>query len=448
MPKGLNNLGGILLALLLVGIVASDVSRDVRRLISARTVSLFTIFCWFVLEAIQVPEDLTRDHSQAEYDFAAILVGVAIVCFVIGYHTSRSRVFDGFARRLPHLDSQELVWRLFAIGATIGFLPLLVISGFDIYEIVSSAFSQKARWSGSFGRGRYGNLQSAFLELQMFLSAVVPLAVVILFDRRASRLRRIICALFTIWMVSRNLLDGTRSKILPVVLPILVIGYLKMSAPRQRLTLLIGVPILCVAGYIWSAASVVTRNSGEFSLAAAEQADYVGFEMFRELVYLSRNVPDRLDYQLGKTYLVQVANPIPRALWPSKPVGDAGLLLAAARGAVDPETGEPTMTISPGLLGEMYWNFGLVGVAGLSALWGWLARCWDRLPLVTGGSVMSYVIYCSGLAIIFANGRSFSMPSLYGLLSFAVLLYLITSRLPVSGGPTAIPGVLVPRRQT
>ncbi len=94
---------------------------------------------------------------------------------------------------------------------------------------------------------------------------------------------------------------------------------------------------------------------------------YVGNEMLQELAYIIDNVPERCDYQLGYSYYVQIVNPIPRFLWPGKPAIDSGLLMAQLKGEVN-QTGEAYLTSSPGLLGEMYLNFGGWGIAGAQLL--------------------------------------------------------------------------------
>jgi hypothetical protein len=121
------------------------------------------------------------------------------------------------------------------------------------------------------------------------------------------------------------------------------------------------------------------------------------------------------------TYFTQLVNPIPRAIWPNKPVADAGLIMARAYGAVD-KNGEPTMTTSPGFLGEAYLNFGFVGLLIIPAAAGVIVGAWDRLLPVASASMPAFMVYAAGLATIFTSGRSFNMSTFYGLLSLFVLL--------------------------
>ena len=70
-------------------------------------------------------------------------------------------------------------------------------------------------------------------------------------------------------------------------------------------------------------------------------------------------VPDPLNYQFGRTYLLWMLAPIPRELWKEKPVIRVGQVVGmAAFDRTRDVTGVP-----PGIIGELYWNFGFLGPA-------------------------------------------------------------------------------------
>jgi hypothetical protein len=174
------------------------------------------------------------------------------------------------------------------------------------------------------------------------------------------------------------------------------------------------------------AAIVASRNSGELSWEAGKKATYVGNEMFQELLYITKNVPDPVPYQMGESYLVAFCAPIPRFLWPGKPSLDSGILMAELRGEVDTRTGQAYLSRSPGLLGEMFLNFGLPGLIVLSALGGWLVRGWDRIAARYWFSLPTMIFYLAGLGAIFFLGRSFTVQTLYPLVFFVAAVYLLS----------------------
>ena len=420
-----NTLGVVALVLAALAIVM-DVSKDIRKLVSARNVFLLSIMAWYLVEACIVPEEV-RNYDQEEYNLGLLTIGLSLSGFLVIYHGIVAKAFDPIFRRLAKVDQPDVLWRVFVFALFIGFLPLLVVSQGNVIMIIEDAFVASARWSGVFQRGRYGGVRDAFLELQMFLRAALPLAAAILVQKRQGQTQRFIAVLFLIFMFARAFNSGTRSQVIEVFLPIAAAIYWRMSVPMKRNAIRFGVPATAILILVWSAATVVTRNQGAFDWEKANDAKYVGFEMFRELMFLQRTVPEDADHKWGHTYLVQAVNPIPRFLWPGKPTGDAGLELASMQGQVT-DDGYAFLTISPGLIGEMHWNFGIAGVIALSGFLGYLARSWDRVLPLAERSIVAFTVFAAGLSIIFLSGRSVNMSTLYGMLALVALLVFFTRK--------------------
>ena len=421
-----SNTAALALAVAVAACILLDARRDLNRLLTGRNVTLLSVAAWYLLEGILVPRKLA-EYSQAAYDTGMLRVSLATAAFLAVYHAVNLPLFDDMGRRLAWLDRPRRIWPLMLGGLTIGLAPVLFLTGFDLtvfWEPFEALYRGQRRWSGSLGRARYGGLRDALLELQMFLRAVVPLAIVILTDRRATPGGRAFCGMFVLWMLLRAIAGGTRSQVIPVVLPLLAAVYWKSTPSRRRALVLLGVPLLALGGWYWSAFVVTNRNAGTRDFSKALDADYVGYEMFRELLWMNEHVPDRVGYQFGLTYYTQLVNPIPRFLWPGKPTADAGLLMAEAMGAVD-DSGEAYLTNSPGFIGEAYLNFGLLGVLLLPAVAGVVVRAWDRLFGLCMRNFVAFAVYAAGLATIFLSGRSFNMSTFYGLLALYALLVLM-----------------------
>ncbi len=412
------------LLLLLAGLIAVDCWRDIRQLVSARNVFLLTIMAWFLMEACLLPKAVHR-YSQDEHVFALLSVGLCAGAFLAAYHGTRGGVFDGVFRRLVSVESPRLIWGVFLFALFFGFLPLVVIANGNILLILEDAFTSRGRWSSIFQRGRFGGARDAFLELQLFLRAALPIAAAIMVQRKQGAGRKFLVIAFLVYMVARALNDGTRSKVLEVFLPLGAAVYWRFPSSLKRKALLWGLPVLLALGFLWSAASVIGRNEGRLDWERAMEADYVGFEMFRELLYLQKVIPDQAPYQRGRTYLVQLVNPIPRFIWPDKPTGDAGLLMAELQDTV---AHGADLTVSPGLVGEMYWNGGIPGILFVSALLGYLAKSWDRARPLAQQSILAFTVFAAGLAIIFLSGRSITMSTAYGMLGLYVILIMFSRK--------------------
>jgi len=416
----LSNTAAIVAAVGLFACLVFDLRHSFYRLLSGRTVVLVAVTYWYLLEALRVPAAL-EEYTQSEYNFALLSVAVSVAVFLLAYHTSRWTLFDPIARRLPVLDDPRVLWRLVLAGFTIGFGSLLIYLNFDFSAFFVGLFGLNRRWTGAMGRGRYGSWSTILFELQLFLQATVPLAVCLVFQKNASLFKRCIAALFVAWMFLRTFASGARSPLVPILLCVAAAMFWRAGHRTRRWLILIGLPIALVGGYFLSAVIVAGRNEGKFDVSVATEVDYVGFEMFRELLFIIRAEDNGLPPQYGLTYFTQMVNPIPRAIWPGKPVADAGLILARAYGAVD-KNGEPIMTVSPGFIGEAYLNFGFLGLVVIPGIAGMLVRSWDRLLPVASRSLPAFLVYATGLATFFASGRSFNFSTFYGVLALFVLL--------------------------
>lgn len=411
--------------LLLATAILLDIRQDVRRLVRGRNVVLLGIFAWFLLEALTLSPGL-RDYKQTEYNYGIFCVLVAMLCFLVGYHASLGCTWFGpAAERVALLDDPKLLWRVVLFCGVIGFAPIIYFSGMHISELLHGILGMRKTWGGVIGRSRYGGVREAILQLENFVTGAGAFAAILLIQRRSTALQRLVCAAVVAWPILRGYGSGTRNALLASVLPVLAIAYYRASPTTQRRLLFLG---LCATPLVYGlmAAIVASRNSGELSWSARTRVNYVGNEMFQELVYMTSKVPDPVPYQMGQSYAVQACAPIPRFLWPGKPSLETGIMLARMRGEVDRRTGDAYYQRSPGLLGEMYLNFGLAGIIVLSMLGGWFVRGWDKIPSRYEFSLPTMVFYGMGLVVLFFLGRSFTVAIFYPMLFFVGAVYLLS----------------------
>ena len=84
------------------------------------------------------------------------------------------------------------------------------------------------------------------------------------------------------------------------------------------------------------------------------------------LMITCANVPGKLSYQYGRTLVALLSSPIPRIIFPTKPLSPAGQFSEV----LFPTIFASGTSVPPSLIGEFYWNFGLAGVIGGMFLFG------------------------------------------------------------------------------
>ncbi len=166
---------------IVIGFLLWDARDNVYKVLTGRNVTLLSVLLWYMLEAVRVPKALNA-FTQTEYNVGLLCVGLSTFVFLAGYHSSRSKVFDGLSRRLVEIDGENTLWLLFLGGTAIGLAPMLYFADFKVSVLFDGMFGMQKRWSWVLECGRYGDLRAALLELQMFLRAVVPIAAVLVFS--------------------------------------------------------------------------------------------------------------------------------------------------------------------------------------------------------------------------------------------------------------------------
>ena len=122
-------------------------------------------------------------------------------------------------------------------------------------------------------------------------------------------------------------------------------------------------------------AAVVGERAGESFGASLEELSYRAGS-YSSLYPILHFVPSETPLLWGQTYLVILARPIPRVLWPDKPRGTDYLTGVTFFNAI--------WGIPPGPVGEAYWNFHIPGVVAVFFLTGIFLRWLHNLFLRYG----------------------------------------------------------------
>jgi oligosaccharide repeat unit polymerase len=142
-----------------------------------------------------------------------------------------------------------------------------------------------------------------------------------------------------------------------------------------------------------------------------------GSDLFSPLAGLVETVPSYHDYLGGSSYLEALYFPIPRALWPAKPLGS---ILTLTASFADIRNGESFPEY-----GEMYANFGVVGVILGCILFGAVLEwMWSRFAAGTGrGGLFVYPALIAISLQLFT--RDYAVSQTAGLLGFLLGAILV-----------------------
>lgn len=242
--------------------------------------------------------------------------------------------------------------------------------------------------------------------------------------------------------------DRTRSKMLNLLLPGLITFLLFGTRSVAVRVAVVAVAALGVS--FWFGKVMEFRAEGSISSFVdqdenGEEAEEgreekksetrVGQDMFKELCWINiylesgRYVPN-----WGLRYFAEIVNPIPRTIWPTKPM--PGIDYSIVRGFASRQ-GEAGVraTISTGMIGQGLVNFGpypgAIAAAFLFALWAiFLARLWCQRS-----ATQRAFLFLIGLGLTLNTGRDLTLlvlfPFVFGYVAVRIYESIYPNRKPI-----------------
>jgi oligosaccharide repeat unit polymerase len=214
---------------------------------------------------------------------------------------------------------------------------------------------------------------------------------------------------YFVFALALSSLHGSRAHTLVVVLAAVILYHLlykPISLWRVPILLVIGAIALVafqliVREYlvVGELVSVETNPSlaslwGRFRTSLGSD-----FYQIQALTIVVDAVPDRIPFQYASTYLPLLLAPIPSSLWAGKLdyLTSPGVLTMALWPASWLDTGT---TIPPSLMGEMYMNFGILGILVGMTLFGSLYGCAYSYLKRGGKNIVFAVLYAALVSVM------------------------------------------------
>jgi oligosaccharide repeat unit polymerase len=296
---------------------------------------------------------------------ALLMISLGLVCLVLGYslHTPVLHLNKFSLLRSDAWNKPRLFFILFVFAAIALLSMVLYVKELGILGTLSQQFSAKRRLLVEGTHYEYAAL--GYYLWGASLMSYVFYFLFALFVGSSGKRRLplgLVVLIFGVFAVIFPVITSSRGEVLyHLVYAVLIWHYLKRRISLRALTQVFGVAL----GIIVLLAAL--RSAGQGNRAD----EYLAAGKFLEAAVGNRNwfdvsktahiidaVPKKLEYQYGASFFTWIFAPIPRTLWKEKPIVRPGPMLGERifqREVI--RTGVP-----PGFIGELYWNFGVIGV--------------------------------------------------------------------------------------
>ncbi|MCE0497068.1 MAG: hypothetical protein LV481_03890 [Methylacidiphilales bacterium] len=323
----------------------------------------------------------------------------------------------------------RIFWPCVVLWALTSVVAAFRLEGETAYYFFPFLGHRADPWS----RERIGTGMDSLLSLagylQMFVAAMFGIMAALMRDRLLRAFTLAGCLITWPYFI----FAGTRNTMLVVMGPaILAWVFLRLrGGVLQKAIILAGFFLLINA---WFGFVIANRSTSSITGALEERGfdwqsnegvHHEGLNMYEELCWINTFIANGL-YQpnWGQGYLAELANPIPRVLWPDKPL--IGVDYAILRGqSYTAGSGLVTASISTGMIGQGVVNFGRVLGPAFAAL---LMSIWvavlARLDL-HGQEVGRIPLYGLGLVLTFNLGRDITLITLYTFVFGYVILWCV-----------------------
>ena len=346
---------------------------------------------------IAFQDSFRRDTIMNGYPvgfFASQGVFLALALFLLGlgYVTCKTRIkienYMPDESRFTHggLHRAGIIVLLCSIASLIAFLQST--GGFD----VSQLSKKRAIEVASGGKIVYGNAGYLRLGVSISMSMLyVYIAYCLRVDGKIGSRGLLFSLPFFLTGAALPFLSSSRADVAYSLIGLLVVygAYKRVSVVSLGIVGLVAMSVFgLMTAMRFSDQQGTTDKFINPIIALAESGN--GLSLSGTTIIMD-GVPERMNYKLGTTYFTWLVAPIPRTVWSGKPEISLGKeIKSEIFGQRAVKSGRP-----PGVLGEGYINFGIVGFLASAFVVGFLFRLVANsfLPVLTSNLVVIALYY-------------------------------------------------------
>ncbi len=397
-------------------------------------------------------------YGPATIAKSAFLHQLFILCAVVGLHFPGWRRLENWVARMPEPGTHQLYLSLILLAFVVGMIPYLFFGNESLPVALYKEIFGGRGGGARFTVGRTGNVNSSWgaylAQLQQIGQIGGLLAVFYLFLQRPRFLIALVC--FVIWLIHLGIAfgSGARGHTAYMFMPALFLVFLKYQSQAAEMLKKWSIKAYGMAGLVGIVILVLLQIQITYRGTGFEnvQLDQVktsieGNAMFSEGLPGMNIIPEQRPFFYnsipGQGAIVAIPElawrflygPIPRALWPGKPIDPMWRWYNAVVTNRSEEELEGT-TISTGLIGDFYFRCGLAGVIEGGLLFGWLCVVGERLLQNSQGRLLQLITSIGFLVFMFRSFRGMTFINLYPLL-IGVTFLVIVIKMTSTGRPQA-----------
>jgi oligosaccharide repeat unit polymerase len=369
----------------------------------ASTALVFAFVFWYAYPAVITYFVSGFTADMAVYSFAnedLVIKSIALLSlflfssvFMANLAATDNRMIyiSQIRKEQSHFSVSSLFW--LSIGVCVGGALPYFLSGFSLADIKSAIIESRAIEKPWLYINNLGNVLSpfTFIATSVMIAGAAALWLVAV-DRKVKRIYRI-TSMMTAFLISSVLCfdTGTRANLALIFAPALLVLFIRRWK-RSRLVAVCIIVVVVLSGllllqYVTLYRSAFTRDQAKNWLFKDWYTLGGTIDYFRENVFAVSIVPSGHDYFKESNVMQFIISPIPRFLWPAKPVSEVVRFYTLARWNIDILVG-PGNTF-PGIVGQYYMSWGWIGPIIIGLIFGLLARKLDLfiVPALRAGDI-------------------------------------------------------------
>jgi oligosaccharide repeat unit polymerase len=387
-----------------------------RAILRGENLLAITPIYWLLLDLLQGVYPMT-EVSRAGIEGAFIAIGIFACGVWIAALTRPLRLPSFIAKASSLTVKPKILFLLIIVFFTLGMIRFAYPADFDLIVMFNAL--TEGRWSAPWSRGQLGGWD-AFLDHMSYFGYLLPILTILLAHHSKSFNGRVLVSFILSLIMTAFLAQGGARRIVGVIWGAAIICWaLQQSKINAKKLLVVGLGVVVLLAAMQL--MLEYRNTGFAAITEKEKQlgyDYLHVDdNFLRLTQIIDLVPEHHPYTYEKQLLYYAIRPIPRVLWPGKPI-DPGFDLPSI-------LGKEGVSLSSSVIGEFYLAWGWMAVFLGGLLYGKLANTISVLLVDVKGS-SAILVYSLSAMVLIAGMRS--MIELI-LMSYTLLAWVLITRI-------------------